>query len=216
MSIFNRKVKHKGPLSELDESVEHFIFPIGISKVHVREKPISIAYLDQDRVVTDMFVLDVGTHRIRRPSDRFVVVEADKSTHYDCTFVEPYDPADPNRVSLTLTRPKTQEEELKDYFNMQMAKVLGQQQRDAIARGEVEWDPTQEVFSDSDLDDDDFDTPFSIYQMEEILNNMQADLQRRKEGTTVEPVEEVNKPAPEASGEAEPPTSPTPQSDSQS
>lgn len=149
------------------------IFPVGRCKV-VCDGMLAVAFITSDGVAMSMFVLTPGTHTVQTPDGVQVVVECDKRVRWSVTIPGRFNPSNPDRVSASLVRPRTQQEEMQDYLNEIVARALGGQQAQQLRSGQAEFDHSQDDYTEDS--EDDYDTPLSVHQMTMIMDELQRDL----------------------------------------
>lgn len=172
MNIFSKSKQYVGPAQS---SIDDIILPVGLSRVKTSSH-LSIAYINPDGQVTDMFVLDPGQHTVRLPSARSIVVDCDKKCNWIVIRPGRFCPSDPARVSAAMVRPRTQREEMQDYLNEMLARATGGRLAQQLRSGQAEIDISQDDYED---DEDDSDSPLSVHQLEGLVSGLQADLKRK-------------------------------------
>lgn len=129
-------------------------FHPGINHVSV-DGPVCITYIDRDGSLSNAFVIDTGFHFVRVPSGVQVLVECDESVSWDVKIYDPHEHPDPTPVEVTVVRPRSIKDELKEYAAAMVAKALG------VNKDDLE---TESDMQDFDVDDSD-DSPVTIHEI---------------------------------------------------
>lgn len=178
------------------------ILPIGICKV-ATHKPLSISYVDHNGECVNMFVLEPGTHNVKRQKNVNVIVSCDDDNKWSVIIPRRFERSDDTRIAAALVRPKSQSEEMQDYLNEIVARAIGGQTAQKLRSGNAEFDHSEEDY-DFDKEDDE-DTPLSVHQMNIIMDELQKDLlakqSKNKQDVPAETGETKDKPG---SSEKEP------------
>lgn len=167
-------VQHTGP----KEDVKHGpLLPVGYSKFTCSDM-VTIGYISDEGTIRDMFALDAGTHFLMCPSDVHVVVDCAPKSKWSVAWPSPFNPFDPTRVNASLVRPRSPKEEMQDYINEVYARALGGERAQMLRTGKAEIDMDNDDWDD---DDDSFDAPMSVHQMQNMVDILQQDLVRKQE-----------------------------------
>lgn len=166
--IFSKIEKHTGPLKE--PTTTHF--PIGMCKVTTNEL-LSLAYIEENGEIINMFVLNPGTHRVKVPNNVKIVVNCDKKTDWSVRWPSRFEKADSTRVAAALIRPLTQQEEMHDYMQEVLARSQRTELQNQMRAGNVEIDVTNEDWRDHI--EEDHDSPLSVHQLELMVEQLRTD-----------------------------------------
>lgn len=183
--IFWGLKQHVGPKSTSKET----LFPCGHCYVNTLG-PLVVTFIGPDAAILSIFMLDTGRHHLRVPRDILVEVECDEDVRWSVEWPRRWNPADSTRVEVPVTRPRSQQEEMKEYVSMLVARATGQD----IKPGEVHDE------DDFELDDEEFnlDAPESIYQLEYMIREMQEAVTKARDnsptGKLISTVDEPEKP----------------------
>lgn len=156
------------------------IFPVGRSICYTTGM-LSIAFINPDSTVRDLFVLDPGKHDVMCPSDVFVEVNCDKNVKWHVRWPNRFNPFDPVRVEASVLRPKNDREEMRDYLNELVARSVGGDTAEMLRSGKAVIDLENDNYDEDE--DEDQDTPLSIHQMGLIMDELQKDIVKARSRT---------------------------------
>jgi hypothetical protein len=164
---------------------EEPILPVGISRVTCNGY-LSIGFINDDGETLSMFTLNPGTHIIRRPSDVHVILQCEQDTQWFVYWPGRFDRSDSTKISETLIRPRSSQEEMADYLNEMIARVSSRKSSEMLRSGKAEID-----FSDEDYEDDsdDYDSPLSVHQMSLIMDVLEADIKAKHKKSSTPPAQ---------------------------
>lgn len=134
------------------------------------------------------FVCDTGSHFIRVPTDHSVSVDCAEDVKWNNRKYDPVEYPDDTPVELTVIRPRSMQDEIKDMARVMVARHLG------IGVNEVELPGD---FEDFDLEDDD-DAPLSLHQIRVMEAEVPKDQAALKPSTAPIPAPVETEEAPAA------------------
>lgn len=159
------------------DSSKDEVLPVGLCRVSCMDI-IGIGFVNADGEVQSMFSLNPGKeHIVNVPSDVQVVVECSPKVKWFVKWSNRFNKSDPTRIEAALLRPRSDREEMQDYFNELTARALGGELASQLRSGVAEFDHTNDDYSEDH--EDDCVTPFSTYQLGLIIDQLQADLKHQ-------------------------------------
>lgn len=159
--MWQRVKQYVGPQDDSKEP----LFPKRVFWL-VTMSPLVITYLDQNGEAAQIFLLEPGRHYVKPMVGHHVLVDCDEDCNWHVEWPNIFTVVDPTRVSAAVMRPRSQNEEMQDYFNMLVAKAANV---GFIETKDEDWN-----------DPNDMEYDLSIPQMDYMLKEMAVEMEKQK------------------------------------
>lgn len=165
--------KLNGPYTGSRDSSQEEIFTVGRNIVSTNGVAV-IHFVDPDAVIRSVLPLDVGRHVVLIPQDVLVRVECADDVEWSVSWPARFNPFDLTRVEVSLAKPLSEFDQMKQYLNELAARTLGGNVARALRSGDAEFEFEHDDYSEEH--EDDAYAPLSTHQLSIMIAAMQQDL----------------------------------------